>query len=99
MIVSHPSWSYFADEYGFTQISIEREGKEIQASSLVDLIKTAKERNVKTIFVQPQFNDRAAKVVANELNAEVMMLDPLAFNYIDNMNRVTENIVKGLTHD
>jgi len=99
LIVSHPSWSYFADEYGFTQISIEREGKEIQASSLVDLIKTAKERNVKTIFVQPQFNDRAAKVVANELNAEVMMLDPLAFNYIDNMNRVTENIVKGLTHD
>ena len=99
LIVSHPSWSYFADEYGFTQVSIEREGKEIQASSLVKLIKIAKERNVNTIFVQPQFNDRAAKVVANELNAEVMNLDPLAFNYIDNMNRVTDNIVKGLAHD
>ncbi len=99
LIVSHPSWSYFADEYGFTQVSIEREGKEIQASSLVKLIKLAKEKDVKTIFVQPQFNDRAAKVVANELNAEILILDPLAFNYVENMNMVTDNFVKGLTHE
>ena len=99
LIVSHPSWSYFADEYGFTQVSIEREGKEIQARSLVKLIKIAKENNVKAIFVQPQFNDRAAKVVANELNAEIMILDPLAFNYVENMNMVTDSIVKGLAHD
>ena len=45
LIVSHPSWSYFADEYGFTQVSIEREGKEIQARSLVKLIKIAKINN------------------------------------------------------
>ena len=99
LVVSHPSWSYFADEYGFTQVSIEREGKEIQARSLVKLIKIAKENNVKTIFVQPQFNDRAAKVVANELNAEIMILDPLAFNYVENMNMVTDNIVKGLAYE
>lgn len=99
LVVSHPSWSYFADEYGFTQVSIEREGKEIQARSLVKLIKIAKEKNVKTIFVQPQFNDRAAKTVANELNAEIMILDPLAFNYVENMNMVTDNIVKGLAYE
>ena len=99
LIVSHPSWSYFADEYGFTQVSIEREGKEIQARSLVKLIKIAKINNVKTIFVQPQFNDRAAKTVANELNAQIMVLDPLAFNYVENMNMVTDNIVKGLAYE
>ncbi len=99
LIVSHSSWSYFADEYGFTQVSIEQGGKEIQASSMVSLIKTAKEKNVKTIFVQPQFNDRAAKVVANELKAEIMVLDPLAFNYIENMNMVADRILKGLSHD
>ena len=99
LIVSHPSWSYFADEYGFTQVSIEREGKEIQARSLVKLIKVAKINNVKTIFVQPQFNDRAAKTVANELNAQIMVLDPLAFNYVENMNMVTDNIVKGLAYE
>ncbi|GJM04891.1 MAG: cation ABC transporter substrate-binding protein [marine bacterium B5-7] len=99
LIVSHSSWSYFADEYGFTQVSIEQGGKEIQASSMVSLIKTAKEKNVKTIFVQPQFNDRAAKVIANELKAEIIILDPLAFNYIENMNMVADSILKGLAHD
>ncbi len=99
LLVSHPSWSYFADEYGFTQLSIERGGKEIQASSLVNLIKIAKEKKIKTIFVQPQFNNRAAKVIANELKADLMILDPLAFNYLENMHMVTDKIVRGLTHD
>jgi len=66
LIVSHPSWSYFADAYGFTQISIEQEGKEIQASSMVKLIKVAKKNNIKAVFVQPQFNSKAAEVIARE---------------------------------
>jgi zinc transport system substrate-binding protein len=99
LIVSHPSWSYFADEYGFSQVSIEQEGKEIQASSMVKLIKFAKERKVKAVFVQPQFNDRAANVVANELDANVLKLDPLALNYIENMNKITDNLVKGLSDE
>ncbi len=99
LIVSHPSWGHFSNEYGFTQVSMEQEGKEIQARSLVKLIKMAKHNNVEAIFVQPQFNDRAAKVIANELNAEIIVLDPLAVNYIENMNIVTDSIVKGLARE
>ena len=99
LIVSHPSWGHFSHEYGFTQVSMEQEGKEIQARSLVKLIKMAKHNNVEAIFVQPQFNDRAAKVIANELNAEIIVLDPLALNYIENMNIVTDSIVKGLARE
>lgn len=99
IIVSHPSWSYFADQYGFTQISIEQEGKEIQASSMVRLIKIAKENNIKAVFVQPQFNNRAAAVIAKEIDATILELDPLAFNYIENMNVVTDKIVTGLSHE
>ena len=99
LIVAHPSWGHFSNEYGFTQVSMEREGKEIQARSLVRLIKMAKLNNIKAIFTQPQFNDRAAKVIANELNAEIIVLDPLALNYIENMNIVTDSIVKGLARE
>lgn len=99
LIVSHPSWSYFADEYGFTQTSIEQHGKEIQASSMVKLIKLAKEKNIMAIFVQPQFNDKAARIIANEIKADVFILDPLAFNYIENMNNVLNEIVKGLSDE
>jgi zinc transport system substrate-binding protein len=99
LIVSHPSWSYFSDEYGFKQVSIEQQGKEIQASSMVKLIVLAKDKNIKAVFVQPQFNDRAAKVIASEIDADILMLDPLAFNYLENMNRVVDKIVKGLSDE
>jgi len=99
LIVSHPSWSYFADEYGLTQISIEQEGKEIQAKSMVKLIKLAREKNIKAVFVQSQFNAKAAKIIAKEIGAIVFELDPLAFNYIENMNNVIDKIVQGLSHE
>jgi zinc transport system substrate-binding protein len=99
MIVSHPSWSYFADEYGLKQISIEQGGKEIQAKSMVKLIKLAKENNIKAVFVQSQFNAKAARTIAREIDATVIELDPLAFNYIENMNDVTNKIVKGLSYE
>lgn len=99
LIVSHPSWAYFAKEYNLSQISIEQNGKEIQAKSLVKLIKSAKEKNIKAIFVQQQFSDKAARIIAKELNADIYELDPLAFNYIDNMNDVTSKIIKGLSSD
>lgn len=98
-VVSHPSWTYFADEYNLSQISIEQNGKEIQARSLVKLIKYAKEKNIKAIFVQRQFSDKAAKTIANELGATVYELDPLAYNYLENMNDVTSKIIQGLSND
>ena len=99
LIVSHPSWTYFADEYGLTQTAIEQEGKEIQAKSMVKLIKFAKEKNIKAVFVQTQFNAKAANVIAKEIGANIFELDPLAFNYIENMNDVTDKILKGLSND
>lgn len=99
LIVSHPSWSYFVDEYDLTQISIKKEGKEIQAKSMVNLIKLAKEKNMKAVFVQTQFNTKAAKIIAKEINATVFELDPLAFKYIKNMNDVTDKIVQGLSYE
>ncbi len=99
LIVSHPSWGYFSRDYNFSQISIEQNGKEIQARSMVKLIKLAKEKNIKAIFVQRQFNDKAAKIIAKEIDAMIYELDPLAFNYIENMNDVTNKIAQGLANE
>lgn len=99
LIVSHPSWSYFSEQYGFKQISIEQQGKEIQASSMVKLIKLAKDRDITAVFVQPQFNDKAAITIANEINANIFVIDPLAYNYLENMSSVVDEIVKGLANE
>jgi zinc transport system substrate-binding protein len=99
LIVSHPSWGYFARDYGLSQISIEQNGKEIQAKSMVKLIKLAKDKNIKAVYVQRQFNEKSAKTISKEIGAEIYELDPLAYNYIENMNDVTNKLVKGLSNE
>ena len=96
LIVAHPSWGYFAERYGLSQRSIEQDGKEIQGRSLAELIEFARQRNIKAVFTQPQFNDRAARVIAAEIGATVYELDPLAGGYIENMRAVTDQIARGL---
>ena len=96
LIVAHPSWGYFAEHYGLSQRSIEQDGKEIQGRSLAELIEFARQRNIKAVFTQPQFNDRAARAIAAELGATVYELDPLADGYIENMRAVTDKIARGL---
>ena len=96
LIVAHPSWGYFAERYGLSQRSIEQDGKEIQGRSLAQLIEFARQRNIRAVFTQPQFNDRAARVIAAEIGATVYELDPLAGGYIENMRAVTDKIARGL---
>lgn len=96
LIVAHPSWGYFAERYGLSQRSIEQDGKEIQGRSLAELIEFARQRNIRAVFTQPQFNDRAARAIAAEIGATVYELDPLADGYIENMRVVTDKIARGL---
>ena len=96
LIVAHPSWGYFAERYGLSQISIEQDGKEIQGRSLAELIKFARQSNIRAVFTQPQFNDRAARVIAAEIGAKVIELDPLTADYIEDMRAMTDRIVQGL---
>jgi zinc transport system substrate-binding protein len=84
-MVFHPAWGYFAKNYGLTQIPIEIEGKAPKASQLKDIIIFAKVKNIKTIFVQPQFSTTAAKVIAKQINAKIVFADPLAYDWKDNL--------------
>jgi len=88
-MVYHPSWGYFADEYGLQQIPIEVEGKQPGAKSLSRIIKQAQKLHVKIIFVQKQFSDRDAKTIADQVGASLLVVDPLAENYVENLKKVS----------
>lgn len=96
-MVFHPSWGYFARDYNLTMIAVEVEGKEPSASDLEHLIETAKEKNIKVIFVQPQFSTKSAEVISKEIRGNVVHVDPLAKNYITNLRQVSNTIAQGLT--
>lgn len=85
VFVFHPSFGYFFDEFGITQEAVETGGKEPTAKNLVALIEEAREENVKVIFVQSQFPVQSAKNVADAVGAKVLPLNPLAYDWINNI--------------
>lgn len=93
-LVFHPSWSYFARDYGLKQLAIEIEGKESGPQDLTKIIHEAKQQKLKVIFIQPQFGNTQAKALANTLNIDIDVLDPLAEDYISNLRLVAGKIVK-----
>ena len=95
-MVYHPSWGYFAADYNLTMIPVEIEGKEPSAQDLAKLVDLAKEKQVKVIFVQSQFNTRSAQAIAEEIGGEVVAVDPLAKDYIANMDKVSDIFARNL---
>lgn len=89
IMVFHPSWGYFADEYKLHMLIIETEGKEPSAKELSQIIDAAKEHEIKVIFVQPQFSTQSAEAIAEAIDGQVVQIDPLAKDYIDNLDNVT----------
>lgn len=95
-MVFHPAWGYFARSYGLSQIPIELEGKEPKPAQLKKLIQEARDKNVKIIFLQPQFSARSAEQVAKEIGGQVVTVDPLALDWEANMKEVAEKFHNAL---
>jgi len=91
-MVFHPSWGYFAKEYGLKQLPIQVEGKEPKLKMLQAIIKKARASNVKVIFTQKEFSDKSAKVIAAELDIKVLKETPLARNWSENLIEMAEAI-------
>lgn len=88
----HPSFGYFAQEYGLVQMSVEQGGNEPDAQYLVRLIEEAKEHTIQLILASPQFSTRSAEVIASEIDGQVVLVDPLARDYVSNMRSIATAI-------
>lgn len=92
-LIYHPALSYFARDYGLKQISIEEGGKEPSPAHLKNLIETCRRDNAHVIFVQQEFDTRNAKLIADELGVDVIPINPLSYDWQEEMI----NIAKALT--
>jgi zinc transport system substrate-binding protein len=95
-MVFHPSWGYFAEAYGLKQVAVETEGKEPKPRELKDLVEFARERDIRVIFVQPQFSRKGAEVIAREIGAQVAVADSLAEDWARNLRAVAGQFKKAL---
>ena len=95
-LVYHPSWGYFAREYGLTQIPVELEGKEPGPKELAHIVRLAEKDGIKVIFAQPQFSEKSARIVANAIHGKVVLADPLAEDWPGNMRKVGREMAAAL---
>jgi len=95
-ITFHPAWGYFAKDYNLEQIAIEVGGNEPSASEMADLITTAQVEQIQIIFAQPEFSTKAAETIADEINGQVILVSPLAENWLENMKLITESLSSAL---
>ena len=94
--VFHPSFGYFADDYGLEQIAVETGGAEPSARQLTALIEQARSSDVRVIFVQPQFSRKSAETIAAEIGGAVVPIDPLARDYVENLEKMARAVEEGL---
>ncbi|MDD4126953.1 MAG: zinc ABC transporter substrate-binding protein [Methanomicrobium sp.] len=90
ILVYHPAWQYFASDYSLNLISVENEGKDPSPAELAEIIDTAKIKGIKVVFASPEYSTKSAEVIANAINGNVVLIDPLSENYLLNMEYVAK---------
>lgn len=93
-LVFHPSWGYFARHYGLVQLALEHEGKEPGPRYLDRILAAAKRDSLKVVFIEPAKPRHSAEAVARELGAKIETIDPLATDWLANLQAVTRKLTE-----
>lgn len=91
-LIYHPTLTYFAKDYDLDQIAIEKEDKEPTPFTIKETINECKQKRVRLILLQKEFDIKNTQMIANQLEANVVQFDPLAYNWPETMQRVVEAI-------
>lgn len=94
--VMHPAFGYFTKRYGLAQKAVEIEGKEPSAKDLANLVDGMRADRARMIFIQKQFPTATAERLATELGIAVVSIDPLEYQYIDNLMKMADAIADAL---
>ncbi len=79
IITSHAAFGYLTKAYGLNQVSISGLSADSEPSSqqLVKVINYAKSNNIKYIFFESLVSPKLSDMIANEIGANTLVLDPL----------------------
>jgi zinc transport system substrate-binding protein len=95
IFVSHPAYAYYCRDYNLQQYSIEVEGKDPTPQQMTKLLNFARQFQVRTIFIQMQYNNKAAKLVAETVGAKLVVLDPYSEQYFTSMLEIAHAFANG----
>jgi zinc transport system substrate-binding protein len=96
LLVFHPAYGYFARRYHLLQKSVEVEGKAPSARRLAQLVDELRGQDIRVLVIQPQFSRSSAERVAAALGCTLLVLDPLARDYLANLEGMADSIAEAL---
>ncbi|MDX9881128.1 MAG: zinc ABC transporter substrate-binding protein [Prolixibacteraceae bacterium] len=95
-LVFHPALTYFARQYGLEQVALEKMGKEPSPKHVKEVVQFAREKNIRVIFIQKEFDRTNARIIAEEINGSIVQINPLAYDWLAQMKETTENLKNAL---
>ena len=102
IIVNHKAFGYLAHEYGFEQVGVAGFSPESEPTpkTIQAVIDEAREHNLTVVFSEGQIDSKTAKTIANDINGQVLELNPLRLNdnedYFSIMRANLNNLAIGL---
>jgi zinc transport system substrate-binding protein len=92
VVVSHSAFAYLGQRYGLTIVPLTGLAPEAEPSpaQLAAIVKFAREKKVKYIFLEPLVSPRLAETLAREAGAQTMVLNP-----IEGLTRQEQSAAKG----
>lgn len=96
ILVYHPSYGYFTEHYGLEMLAIEESGKDPGPKHIAEIIDKAEEENIKTVFYQAEIDSNKTRAIAEELDGNIVQLNPLAENYLNNLASIAETFAEVL---
>jgi len=93
ILVSHPAYGYLCRDYGLIQLSVEFEGKDPTPKQLTKILNIARQEHIAKVYIQTQYNSKGARLIAAEIGAEIVILDPYAENYFESMLEIARSFV------
>lgn len=93
-IIYHPALTYLARDYNLEQVAIEHEGKEPSAKHLATIIERARRDGMKRVFYQSEFPESSVAIVAEDIGAETVEINPLDENIFENIVTITTLITE-----
>src|SRR5581483_10664212 len=103
-VTSHQAFTYLANEYGLQQISIEglSPDEEPSLSKIAELANLIRKDKIKYVFFESLVSPKLAQTLANEAQAETLVLDPIegikdedlrrGIDYLTLMNNKLQNL-------
>lgn len=92
--IYHSALEYFADRYGLIQKSIETGSREPSPAQIRKIVAEADKDRVKCILMQPEFPSAGTEKIAQAIKGKVIRVSILEYDYIGNMNYLTECLVR-----